>query len=130
MNKVTNLEKNKNVKIIIKRYMFSIIITCIFLFIYSSILVRTNIKENTIMPTIIIITSVSVLIGSSISCLKTDKNGILNGLCIGGTYFITLYIISSLVNMSFFLNIKSLIMIFSGIILGSIGGIVGVNIRK
>ena len=46
---------------------------------------------------------------------------------IGGTYVILLYLISSILNTGFNLNIYTVLMIIAGIISGIIGGIIGVN---
>ena len=59
--------------------------------------------------------------------MNIKKNGILNGGIIGGTYILILYIISSLLNWKFGLNMQSIIMIIVGIIFGVFGGIIGVN---
>jgi len=56
-----------------------------------------------------------------------QKNGILNGGTVGGIYIILLYLISSLLNWNFSLNLQSIIIIAVGIIFGILGGIVGVN---
>ena len=48
---------------------------------------------------------------------------------VGGGYIIILYLISSLLNWHFGLNLQSVIMIAVGIIFGIIGGIIGVNKR-
>lgn len=130
MNNVTNLEKNNNIIVILKGYLYSMVITCVFLFIYASILVNTKIGENTINIVVISITTVSILIGSSFSCIRVKKNGILNGICIGGLYFITLYLLSSLLYVGFSFNIRSIVMILTGISIGGIGGIIGVNLKK
>jgi putative membrane protein (TIGR04086 family) len=130
MNNVLNLEKNKNAKIILKGFLISIIITLVLLFIYATILVKTSVKETTITPVIMAITGVSILIGSSISCIKTTKNGFINGFGIGIVYFITIYLLSSIIGNSFALNIKGLEIMLLGTFCGGIGGIVGVNIRK
>lgn len=65
--------------------------------------------------------------GSSLANMNIKKNGILNGGLIGGTYILILYIISSLLNWKFGLNMQSVIMILVGIIFGILGGIIGVN---
>lgn len=59
--------------------------------------------------------------------MNIRKNGILNGGSIGAIYIVTLYIISSLLNWKFGLNMQSIIMIVVGIIFGVLGGIIGVN---
>ena len=65
--------------------------------------------------------------GSSFANMNIKKNGILNGGVIGGAYILILYIISSLLNWNFGLNMQSVIMILVGIIFGILGGIIGVN---
>ena len=117
----------KNLKNISIGIGISIFITSICLFVFSILLTYTNLSENTITPTIIIITGISVLIGSSIGNVKIKKNGIINGAIIGGGYILILYLISSLINVEFTLNFKSIIMIIVGILFGIFGGIMGVN---
>ena len=130
MNNLVNLEKNNSIKSFLKGYLYSILITCILLCVYAITLVNTNIKEDSINLVVIIITAISILIGSSFSCLKIKKNGILIGISIGAFYFFSLYILSAVLGNGFLLNLKSVIMIISGTILGGIGGIIGVNMRK
>lgn len=124
------IKKDKSFYIILKGFLISLLVSIVFIWIYALILVKTNIKENTITPVIIIISGISILIGSSISCVNINKKGIIKGACIGGLYFINLYILSSIALCGFSFNIKSLIMIAVGIILGGIGGIIGVNIKN
>ena len=130
MNNVVNSDKTKAIMPILKGYIISIIISCVLLLIYAIILVKTNINENTINTVVITITAVSILIGSSISCLRVKKNGILNGLCIGAIYFITLYLISSIFWVGFSLNLKAILMVSLGTVIGGIGGIIGINFKK
>lgn len=103
------------------------IITITLLLIFSAILTFTNINENVINPVIITATGISILIGSSIGNNKIKKNGLLNGALIGATYILIIYIISSLLNWRFSLNLQSLIMIIIGMVFGMLGGIIGVN---
>ena len=74
------------------------IVTLIALVIFSLVLTYTNVSESVINPVIMIITGISILIGSSIGNSKIKKNGLLNGALIGGCYFIIIYLISSLLN--------------------------------
>lgn len=126
-----NYQENnkKNLKNISIGIGISFLITIICLFIFSILLTYTNISENTITPTIIIMTGISVLIGSSIGNVRIKKNGIINGAIIGGGYILILYLISSILNVEFSLNLKSVIMIIVGIVFGVFGGIMGVNSR-
>ena len=127
VRKQTRISPEKNLKNISIGIGISIFITAICLFVFSILLTYTNLSENTITPTIIIITGISVLIGSSIGNVKIKKNGIINGAIIGGGYILILYLISSLINVEFTLNFKSVIMIIVGILFGIFGGIMGVN---
>ena len=123
------MEENfsRNYKYIIKGVIISIISTLIFLFIFSILLTYTNISENLINPFIIIITAISILIGSSIGNLNMKRNGLLNGAIIGGIYLISIYLISGIMSQNFILTTQSIIVIVLGMICGMLGGIIGVN---
>ncbi len=122
-------QENKNgiVRNLFKGISIAMLFTVVCLLIYSIILTYTNISENTIVPVIIVVTGISILIGSSIGNMQIKKNGILNGALVGGGYILILYLISSLLNVRFSLNLQSVIMIAVGIVFGIIGGIIGVN---
>lgn len=127
-----NLDKNEtkeNLIRIIKGSGIALGITILSLFIFAILLTYTNIQENTMIPVVIIITAVSILIGSSLSTLRIKKNGLLNGALVGVIYILLIYIISSLTGSGFSLNIMSIIMLVSSIITGMIGGIIGVNLN-
>lgn len=105
------------------------IFTIIALIIFSVILTYTNVQESVINPVIMIITAISILIGSSIGNAKIGQNGLINGGIVGGIYIILIYLISSILNWRFSLNIQSIIMIVTSIVFGILGGIIGVNKR-
>ena len=130
MNKlIDNTKYNNSLMIIIKGIIISLIITLSSIFILAIILTYSNLSENFISPIIIGVTAISILIGTSISTIKLSKNGILNGGIIGGIYIILIYLISSIINVGFEVNMQSIIMIIASVIAGMIGGIVGVNIK-
>lgn len=112
-----------------KGMIVSLISTFIILLIFSALLTYTNMNENTIAPVIMISTAISILIGSTIGNRKIRKNGLLNGAIIGGGYILILYLISSILNWNFSLNLQAIIMIIIGVVFGIIGGIVGVNLK-
>ena len=111
-------ESGKSFLSILKGCLISIIITLVMLFIFSVILTYTNISENIIQPVIIVLTAISIIIGSSISTSKIKKNGIINGGIIGAIYMLFLYLMSSIINGSFMLTTYSLIMIIAGLLAG------------
>lgn len=127
----TQVSENKsNWTNILKGIGIAYIITFVLLFIFSVVLTYTNVGENTIAPVIIIMTIVSILIGSSIGSCKIKKNGIINGGVIGFIYIFILYFLSSIIQVGFSFNVYAIAMIILSILAGMIGGIVGVNLKK
>lgn len=121
------INENKTIKNIIKGTGIALITTVILLLIFSIILTYTNIEENVISPVIMIVTAISILLGSSLGNIKIKKNGLINGGIIGALYITTIYLISSILNWKFSLNIQSIFMIIIAIVFGILGGILGVN---
>ena len=124
---VQKVSENKFLTNIFKGTGIAFITTLVSLVIFSAILTFSNISETIINPVIITLTAISILIGSSIGNNKIKKNGLLNGALIGVIYMIIIYLISSLLNWRFSLNLQSLAMIIIGMIFGMLGGIIGVN---
>ena len=103
--KEKNDTESKNIVKIIKGSTVAIIITLLGLLIYSVILASTEIGENTINYVVIGISALSILIGSIISVSKIAKNGMLNGAIVGGIYIVIIYLLSSIINLNFDINI-------------------------
>jgi len=114
---------------ILKGVIISIIFTLVFLFIFSILLTYTSISESFIAPVIIVITAISIFLGSSIGNIKMKKNGLLNGALIGGIYLLSIYLLSGIINQNFALSTSSIIIIVAGMVCGMFGGIIGVNKR-
>lgn len=112
---------------ILKGTAISIVATLILLIIFSAILTYTSTNESTMPVVIIIVSGLSILLGSQLATAKIKKNGIVNGILVGGLYFAFLYIISSIVSKNFSMNNYSIIMMATSILLGGLGGIIGVN---
>ena len=129
MNEIVKNIKNNRISSITKGWGVAVVLSMISIFIYATILVNTDVKESTIKPVLITISGISILIGSSISSLKIKKNGILNGVCVGAMYFVTLYLLSSIALCGFYLNLSALTMILVGMVLGGVGGTIGVNLK-
>ena len=65
--------------------------TLVLLIVFALILTYTNISETVISPVIMVITAISILIGSSIVNMKIKRNGLVNGGIIGGIYILTIH---------------------------------------
>lgn len=127
-----NLNKNEflqNILRIVKGSIISVILTIILLFIFSILLTYTDLQETVISPVIIVITAVSILVGSSISTLKIKKMGLVNGALVGLVYILTIYLFSSITGSGFEIELQTIIMIIASIVAGMVGGIIGVNLK-
>ena len=117
---------DKTIINIAKGVIIALLSTLILLLIFSAVLTYTQVSENIINPVIIVITAISILIGSSIGNIKIRKNGLINGAIIG-LYIAIIYFTSSILNWHFGLKWQSIIMIIVGMVFGILGGIIGVN---
>ena len=113
----TDKSNSKSYISIVKGLGIAFISTFVCLVILATVLTYTNVSEMIINPTIIIITAISILMGSTVSNLKIKKNGLINGAVLGGVYIIILYIFSSVFNEDFSLTVSSVMMIVIGIVL-------------
>ena len=129
MEKIDNINENLFINIL-RGLLISFAMTIISFLIFGLLLSLTNLSENTITPVIIVITGISILIGSSITCIKTRKKGLIIGGIIGISYFSILYIFSSILSNNYSININSVIMMIVSFISGMIGGVIGVNLIK
>lgn len=105
----------------------SFIFTLVGILIFSIILTYSNISEAITPIVLVAISAISILIGATISTRRINKNGMLHGGIIGGVYVIILYLISSILNTGFQVNVYTILMIILGMIAGLIGGIIGIN---
>jgi len=127
---INSVEPNRNFIAILKGSAISIGLTLIALLIFSYILTYTNVSEDTTFPVVVVITAISILIGSSLCNLRIKKNGLLNGGAVGAIYIAFIYLLSSIFTRNFSVGLDSLVIIVIGILAGMFGGIIGVNLRK
>ncbi len=129
MEDITKEKSNSNIIKIIKGSAIAIVLSLVFLTIYAAILSFTSVSETTMIPVVLVLTGISILIGSSMSSISIKKQGILNGGLVGLIYVLFLYIVSSIVGVGFELNMNAIIMLVVEVITGMIGGVIGVNIK-
>lgn len=114
-------------KKIIKELIISVVLSLILMLILAILISETSLNESLVNPLTIAISAFSLMICAFRVSKEKKEKGIIYGSLLGFIYMITLYIISSLVNLNFSLNLNSIIMIILGILGGAIGGIFGVN---
>lgn len=82
---------NKNC--ILKGLTIAMLFTIIALSLFSVLLVKTNIGEQTIEPVILVVKIISILMGITIGTKKAENKTLRNGICIAILYCIILYLI-------------------------------------
>ena len=105
------------IKRILKGTAIALGITIILLFILSLLLTYTSLSESTIPIIVIIITGISILIGSELSTQHIKRNGIINGMAVGLIYIAVIYLISSIIGGNFGLTLYSIIMIIVSLVI-------------
>ena len=127
MKEIPNEGTKGNLIRILKGSGISVVITLVLLLIYSCLLTYTSINENTIPAVIIIVTAISILVGSLLSSRHIKKNGLTNGAFVGLIYILVIYLLSSIISRNFGISVYSIIMMVASILMGAVGGIIGVN---
>lgn len=115
-------------KLFLRETIISFILSLILIFILAFIISKTTVSESIIVPGIIVISSVSIMFGGIRLSKAKKQKGLINGALLGIIYMAGMYLISSIILKDFSLNVKSLIMILSGMLGGVLGGIIGVNL--
>jgi len=115
---------------IFKSTVLSYLFTIISFAILSLILTFSNLSDSFIPSAVVIISVISILLGSSIASLNSRSHGWLMGLSVGLSYFLVLYFISSILISGFSINLNTIYLGFSMALSGIIGGIIGINRKK
>ena len=116
--------------IILKNVLASYAITLLLFMVYAFVLALTSVPESTMPLFIFVISMISVFIGSSLTVIKIKEKGLINGGLVGLFYILLIYILSSVFSTGFGMNGYAFSMILFNVIVGMIGGIIGVNMRR
>ncbi len=126
---IENVRENNLIRIL-KGSIVAILFTICTLLIFALLLAYTNMSETMITPIVITVSGMSILIGSIISSRKIRKQGLINGGLVGLIYITVIYLLSSIIQGDFGVNMYAIIMIFVCILAGCLGGIIGVNQKR
>lgn len=128
----TNIIKNVRGLLIVRQLKgvtISALIT-IFLFnLFAILLVYTNFEERSLNGSIYITTIISVILGAASVTRNKKGSGWFNGGMVGMYYMLALYFITAFIVDDFTIHSKMVLTIFIGMLMGSLGGIIGKNIR-
>lgn len=118
----------KKMGVIIKSIAVSYGISILLMMVYALLLADTNIPESSIPVATLMITLMSVMMGSSLAMVKIKEKGLMNGGMVGLIYILVLFFLSSIFVTGFGLKGIAWEMIVLTIVAGMVGGIVGVNL--
>ena len=113
-----------------KGILVSYIITIPCFFVFAFITTYTSFPEKLITPAVVITTIISILVASSISTRNLRSRGWLNGSLVGLVYMVILYLLSSIIFSNFVIDRYVITMAVIGILTGTIGGVLGINVKR
>lgn len=126
----TTLTERLNLVTILKGIVLSYIITIPLFLIFSYILTYTDFPEKLVSFVVIIVTIASIILAGTIATKRMKSKGWLNGGVVGFLYMFLLYLLSSIVAKNFSIDNRILSMGIIGVLAGSIGGIIGINLKQ
>ncbi len=106
----------------------SYIITIPLFIFFALVLTYTNFPEKYVESAVLAVTVLSVLAAGFTTTRSIGSKGWLNGGIVGLIYMIILYILNCLIYQDFSINRRVLTMLLIGVLSGSVGGIVGINV--
>lgn len=128
---VKNYEKKNIVISVLSGTIVAISTTLVLILLFALLIRFFNINDNWIFPTNQIIKIISMFVGGFVFLKKHNKNGFLKGVFMGMVYYILSYIIFSILQGGFYLNISNFYDLVLTTLMGGLVGIIVVNlIRK
>jgi putative membrane protein (TIGR04086 family) len=116
------------VKTIFKGVMISIILTMFLLLLLSLIMMKFELSESNYNLAFGVITTISLSIGAVIASKFNERKGYLTGLLVGLTVYIFIFFLTSIINGGIALSIKDVYSLLISLFVGTISGILGVNL--
>ncbi len=129
-NTIGKLQGNTLVGAVLKGSLCAICISLTLVLVFAFLLKFTNIPDSIIKPINQVIKGVSVFAGVFVGMKKLKELGLVSGLLIGLVYTIMAFLVFSILGGSFVFDLSFLTDIVFGAIIGSICGIICVNLKK
>lgn len=114
---------------IIKGVLLGYIISVVSIIIYGLLVTFTSLSESSMPIVIIVVSTVSIALAAIYVAIKVESRGWLNGALTGLVYMIVLLLLSFLFKSGVTLDRFVLIRMFMGFVIGSLAGIIGINLK-
>lgn len=122
------MERSEYIKKIIKGVLFSLIITIILVFILSVIMTFMDISVQARNISNVIITCISVFLGTVYASRSINRKGWLTGVMVAIGYVFCLFLIYAVFNQQIEFSIRDVYRAILAVIVGALSGMLGVNI--
>lgn len=109
---------------VLRAFVFTLLVILIFAFIST----KMHFSEGITNAVILVTTLLSIVYGAIYSSRKSAKKGWLNGLLVGALYIVIFYVISILCGSSSELEARDFIRIVLALLVGTLSGMLGINI--
>lgn len=116
-------------KKLVKGVLLSLVISIILTGLLAVVVFFADLSDSTISTLILVISVLSVLLGSVILSKNIESRGLLNGLLLGISYFAILFAISALTG-EVALERSNILRFISVLAGGMLGGVLGINSKK
>lgn len=112
-----------------KGILLAYVISIICLVIYGLLLNFTKMSENSMPTVIMVITVISIAVAGVHAAVNAESKGWLNGAGVGLVYMVILFLLSLLLDKGAVFDRLVLFRIFMGFIIGTLAGIIGINLK-
>jgi len=135
INKTSQTAKNiindhANIVSMVKAIAIAYLITIPLFAIFSFFLNYMDFPQKILPSAVIITTLISIIVAGWTSTSKIRSKGWLNGGIIGFMYVVILFLVSGLAYRDYSIDTHVITILVIGVITGSIGGILGINLRR
>ena len=115
---------------VVKGVLVGLCVALVGILLFAFLLRFTNISDKLITPVNQVIKGVSIFMGVFLGLKKHKANGLLSGLLIGFLFTVVAFLVFSLLDGAFVFDKTFLSDLIFGTIIGSICGIICVNLKK
>lgn len=122
------MDKGKYVKTIFKGVMVSIILTMFLLLLLSFVMMTIELSEKNYNLIFATITMVALSIGALIASKFNEKKGYLTGFIVGIIFFIFIFFLRTIISGGITLGREEIYSLSISIFIGTVSGILGVNL--
>lgn len=123
------MEENRSfIKSVLKGLMGAILITFMLLLILSLVMIKFELSQKVYSISFVVITTLSLVLGSILAAKSNGSKGWLTGGVVGILFFIFIFILGGIIGGSFSFGISGLYRLGSCLIVGTVSGMLGINL--